>query len=105
MAATKRGVQAFKVSEEEKAANAKLNRSGFMAKYNFEPILVGQRTTVGYSVMTVKFTFKGFKYFFSGREAFTNWKAKVGLLPAKYLNSFPKRRNDTYIVSLTPDFS
>lgn len=94
----------FNISEEEKEANMNLKRSEIFEKYNFKPILVGQKTTVGYVRMSIKFTYNGFKCLFHGREAFFNWTAQVGLIPAKYLNRFPKNTNDTYITGLIPSF-
>ncbi len=94
----------FNLDSKEQEINMGLKRAELFEKYGFKLIQVGQRVTVGSVTMGIKFSFDGFKYFFQGREAFFNWIAKAGLAPARYIKRFPKRRNDTYITSLTPNF-
>lgn len=94
----------FDISDEEKELNMGLSRTELFAKYGFEPILVGVKTTLGNTRMAIKVIFGGFKMMFQGRESFFNWTAKVGLIPSKYLNCFPKNTNDTYITGLIPGF-
>lgn len=90
----------FNLTEQEKETNMSLKRSELFAKYSFEPILIGQRVTMNNVTMSIKFTFDGFQYMFQGRESFLNWRAEVGLIPAKYIDCFPAKKSYTYIKKL-----
>lgn len=93
----------FDIDQETKAANAKMTPAQLLEQYGFTPIYVGKRVTVGYTTMTFKFAYNGYKFLFSNVQAFVKWAMEVNLIPAKSMP--PVKRGERLIERINPEFA